>query len=218
MSLFLCCCVSGQSVKIYAKVANASGALLDGQTVMASLSNAKGAPRVAVPPNAVALDSRGTYVWVVGAGGKAEQRRVVRGRLQGGRQIVASGLRVGETIVLDGVHRVADDLEVEVMPLARGGCLFYFQFYILLVGLSLIYNGLFASETVAGAGDIQCDGGFDERMTFHLKACAVVGALLTIPPKAIFVEDVSINLIPVVVNMPKQLLPLLVCRRQDEIL
>ena len=101
------------SVKIYAKVANASGALLDGQTVMASLSNTKGAPRVAVPPNAVALDSRGTYVWVVGAGGKAEQRRVVRGRLQGGRQIVASGLRVGETIVLDGVHRVAEGDEIK---------------------------------------------------------------------------------------------------------
>ena len=101
------------SVKVYARVANADGALLDGQTVMATLSNAKGALRVAVPPNAVALDSRGAYVWVVGEDGKASQRRVVRGRLQADRQLLSSGLRDGERIVLDGVHRVKEGDEIE---------------------------------------------------------------------------------------------------------
>lgn len=101
------------SVKVYARVANADGALLDGQTVMATLSNAKGALRVAVPPNAVALDSRGAYVWVVSEDGKASQRRVVRGRQQSDRQLLSSGLRAGERIVLDGVHRVKEGDEIE---------------------------------------------------------------------------------------------------------
>ena len=94
------------SVKVYALVDNASGALLAGQTVMATLSSANGSMRAAVPPNAVALDARGAYVWVLGADGAAQMRRVTRGRLQGGRQLVSSGLAAGERIVLDGVHRV----------------------------------------------------------------------------------------------------------------
>ena len=94
------------SVKVYALVDNASGALLAGQTVMATLSAARGVPVPAVPPNAVALDARGAYVWVLGADGAAQMRRVTRGRLQGGRQLVSSGLAAGERIVLDGVHRV----------------------------------------------------------------------------------------------------------------
>ncbi|MBQ3340441.1 MAG: discoidin domain-containing protein [Kiritimatiellae bacterium] len=75
------------SVKVYALVDNASGALLAGQTVMATLSAARGVPVPAVPPNAVALDARGAYVWVLGADGAAQMRRVTRGRLQGGRQM-----------------------------------------------------------------------------------------------------------------------------------
>ena len=95
------------SVKVFALVENERGALLSGQTVMATLSSAKGVLRATVPPNAVALDERGTYVWVV-EGGRAVRRAVVRGQLQGGRQIVLSGLRPGERIVLDGVHRVKE--------------------------------------------------------------------------------------------------------------
>ena len=94
------------SVRIYAQVPNASGVLLAGQTVMARLTSEEGVRVAAVPPNAVALDARGTYVWAVGADGTVEQRRVVRGPLQGAFQLIRSGLKPGERIVLDGVHRV----------------------------------------------------------------------------------------------------------------
>lgn len=97
---------STDSVKVYANVPNGAGLLLAGQTVMARLTSEEGVRVAAVPPNAVALDARGTYVWVVGAGNVAEQRRVVRGALQDGRQLIRSGLKPGEWIVLDGVHRV----------------------------------------------------------------------------------------------------------------
>ena len=96
------------SVRIFALFENASGRLLAGQTAMATLRNAGGAKCAAVPPNAVALDSRGTYVWALDAGGAARMRRVVRGRMQGGMQLIASGLAPGERVVADGVHRVAE--------------------------------------------------------------------------------------------------------------
>ena len=94
------------SVTVFALVENGKGVLIDGQTVMVTLSNSKGSVRASVPPNAVALDARGAYVWVVGPKGEAEQRRVVRGSLRGGSQLIRSGLEVGESVVLDGVHRV----------------------------------------------------------------------------------------------------------------
>jgi RND family efflux transporter MFP subunit len=94
------------SVKVYASVPNASGVLLAGQTVMATLTSAEGVRSAAVPPNAVALDARGTYVWIVGKDGAVQRQRVVRGALQRGLQLIRSGLKRGERIVLDGVHRV----------------------------------------------------------------------------------------------------------------
>lgn len=94
------------SVKVFAGIPNAAGVLLAGQTVMACLTNADGTRCAAVPPNAVALDARGTFVWIVGVDGAVEQRRVVRGVLRNGKQLIRSGLRPGERIVLDGVHRV----------------------------------------------------------------------------------------------------------------
>ena len=101
------------SVRVFALVDNDGGELLAGQTVMATLANARGAMTPAVPPNAVAMDARGAYVWVVGEDGRARRRTVVRGRMQGRMQLVRSGLSVGERIVADGVHRVKEGDAVE---------------------------------------------------------------------------------------------------------
>lgn len=101
------------SVRVFALVDNGGGKLLAGQTVVATLANACGATVPAVPPNAVALDARGAYVWVVGADGVVRRRTVVRGRMQGRMQMVKSGLSVGERIVVDGVHRAKEGDVVE---------------------------------------------------------------------------------------------------------
>ncbi|MBO5643095.1 MAG: efflux RND transporter periplasmic adaptor subunit [Kiritimatiellae bacterium] len=97
---------STDSVKIYACIPNELGTLLAGQTVMARLTSTEGVRSAAVPPNAVALDAKGTYVWVLNSSNIVECRRVVRGPLQSGKQIIRHGLKRGEKIVLDGVHRV----------------------------------------------------------------------------------------------------------------
>ena len=100
------------TVAVHALIANPRGSLLGGQTVMATLKNAGGASRAAVPPNAIAQDIIGTYVWVLGKDGRARKRRVTRGALQDGLQLVKEGLAPGERIVADGVHRVAEGMEV----------------------------------------------------------------------------------------------------------
>lgn len=98
---------------VYALVDNPQGAFLGGQTVMVTLRRAQGILRAAVPPNAVAQDLRGHYVWVVGDGNRAERRDVVRGALRNGQIVILNGLRSGERIVTDGVHlvRAGDRIE-----------------------------------------------------------------------------------------------------------
>ena len=100
------------TVEVYALLDNPRGSFLGGQTVMVALENRKGAMCPAVPPNAIAQDLRGTYVWVVGRDGRAEQRRVTRGARRSGLQLVPEGLKAGERVVADGVHKVRDGVTV----------------------------------------------------------------------------------------------------------
>lgn len=100
------------TVDVYAVVENAKGVLKSGQTVAAILSSKRGVARAAVPPNAVAQDLQGAYVWVIGPDSKAAKRRVVRAGIHGNLQLLSSGVEPGERIVADGVHRVRDGREV----------------------------------------------------------------------------------------------------------
>ena len=100
------------TVDVYAVVENAKGVLKSGQTVVATLSASRGVVRAAVPPNAVAQDMQGAYVWAVGDDGRARKSRVVRVGLQDDVLLLSSGVKPGERIVADGVHKVREGEEV----------------------------------------------------------------------------------------------------------
>ena len=100
------------SIEVYALLENGKGKLSCGQTVMVTLSNTNGVLRASVPPNALVRDLQGAFVWVVGADGRASQRRIVCGVQQGDRLLVRSGLKIGERVVADGVHRVRAGMEI----------------------------------------------------------------------------------------------------------
>ena len=51
-------------------------------------------------------DQGGSYVYVVGADNKAERRNVQLGQTEPPEVSVLSGLKEGETIVVDGIQRV----------------------------------------------------------------------------------------------------------------
>ena len=95
------------TVRVYATFPNADYILKPYAAVGVTLRNKDGVKKCAVPPAAVMQDAEGACVWVVGKDGKAEKRRIVRGRLEGDVQFVESGLSVGERIVTDGTHKVS---------------------------------------------------------------------------------------------------------------
>ena len=95
------------TVRVYATFPNADYILKPYGAVGVTLRNKDGVKKCAVPPTAVMQDSEGACVWVVGKDGKAEKRRVVRGRLLGDVQFIESGLSAGERIVTDGTHKLS---------------------------------------------------------------------------------------------------------------
>jgi len=95
------------TVRVYATFPNADYILKPYAAVGVTLRCKDGVKKCAVPPSAVMQDSEGACVWVVGKDGRAEKRRIVRGRLLGDLQFVESGLAPGERIVTDGTHKVS---------------------------------------------------------------------------------------------------------------
>ena len=104
---------STDTLRVYVTFPNAERILKPGGTVGATLRNRAGVPKSAVPPSAVMQDVRGAYVWVLDGAGRAAKRRIARGRLAKDLQFVESGLAVGERVVVDGTHKVAEGDVVE---------------------------------------------------------------------------------------------------------
>ncbi|MDE1952714.1 MAG: efflux RND transporter periplasmic adaptor subunit [Betaproteobacteria bacterium] len=70
---------------------------------------------VVVPNTAVAVGAPGTYVYVIGAGDKVMLRKVTTGATDGDLTQIVSGLKPGERVVTDGLDRLRDGREVNVV-------------------------------------------------------------------------------------------------------
>ncbi len=104
------------TMRVYATFPNAERILRPGSTVGVVLRNKVGAVCAAVPPAAVMQDAEGASVWVVGADGRASRRRISGARLSGSDMLVASGVKEGEMVVADGVHKVEEGDVVKPAP------------------------------------------------------------------------------------------------------
>lgn len=93
------------SIHIYAKFANPDGVLLPGSTVQVFLSRRDGSTLPAVFPSAVMHDSRAAYVYVVDGENRVERRDVELGPLSHDAQLIKSGVKAGELVVVDGTHK-----------------------------------------------------------------------------------------------------------------
>ena len=94
------------TIQVFALFPNKNRILKSGGTVSVTLQSRKGVKKLAIPPSAVMQDMHGSCVWVVKKDRTVERRYVVRDVTEGDVQFVASGLKVGETVVADGVHKV----------------------------------------------------------------------------------------------------------------
>jgi len=69
-----------------------------------------------VPQAAILRDSKGPYVYVVGADGKVAQKRISADSQRGGSMIVMSGIADGDQIVVSGVQKVRPDAQAKASP------------------------------------------------------------------------------------------------------
>ena len=102
------------SIMLKAEFINDGEILWPGQyvDVEAILSTVKGA--VVIPSKAVQTGQQGTFVFVVDAQQKAGLRKVVLGQAYEENAVVQDGLKVGETVVVDGQVRLGDGTPVNV--------------------------------------------------------------------------------------------------------
>ena len=102
------------TVQINMLIDNPDRVLLAGNVVTISLARKSGKMLPAVKLSAVMYDSNGAYVYVVDSDKKAVKRSVVLGNMLPDKQFVVSGLKKGELIITDGMHKIMPGQEVIV--------------------------------------------------------------------------------------------------------
>ena len=90
--------------------------LVDGEFVTVMLEGVEPIQALTIPRSSVLSDQGGSYVWVVGAGDKVERRDVTLGQSTPESAVISSGLKEGETVVVDGVQRVRPGAVVAPTP------------------------------------------------------------------------------------------------------
>src|SRR6185436_9027258 len=90
--------------------------LTDGEFVTVLLEGVQPIEVLAVPRSAVLSDQQGDYVLAVGAGDKAEQRRIKLGQSTPTIASVISGLAAGDKVIVEGLERVRPGQAVSPGP------------------------------------------------------------------------------------------------------
>jgi membrane fusion protein (multidrug efflux system) len=80
--------------------------LIDGMFVTVLVEGIEPVQALAIPRSAILSDQQGSYVYVVNDRNVAEQRRVTLGQSTPTVAVIASGLKEGEKVVVDGIQRV----------------------------------------------------------------------------------------------------------------
>ena len=87
--------------------------LVPGQYVKVTLQVSRLQKRIMVKQMAILREQLGTFVYVVDAKNKIERRKIVTGMKNGDYQVVVSGLKAGERIVVDGLQKAGNGDEVK---------------------------------------------------------------------------------------------------------
>ena len=97
---------------------NASRELVPNSYVKVFMETPGTAHSVVLPQEAIMTDQKGEYVYVVSDKGVAQQRYVNLGDSVDGNRIVNSGVKAGETVVIQGLQRVRPGQTVKVAKTA----------------------------------------------------------------------------------------------------
>ena len=99
------------TVKIRGYFHNPDLKLIPGSLVSVFISRKLG-KITAVPTEAVLSDGKDIYVFVLDKNNVVSRRNVVLGELNNGMQLITSGLKEGEVIVIDGTHKARPGVKV----------------------------------------------------------------------------------------------------------
>jgi multidrug efflux system membrane fusion protein len=103
---------TSDTIRLKAEFANRDRQLWPGAFVDITLRLAVEQKAVVIPSAAVLPGQQGPYVYVVTAQGTAESRPVVVGWTEGRESVIQSGLKPGETVVIDGQLRLTPGARV----------------------------------------------------------------------------------------------------------
>lgn len=95
---------------------NPERTLLPGQFVKVRFLGAVRTGAILVPQRAVQQGAKGPVVYVVGEGDKVEVRDILAAAWHGNQWLVEEGLKAGERVVVEGMHRLMPGAPVKPMP------------------------------------------------------------------------------------------------------
>jgi membrane fusion protein (multidrug efflux system) len=105
------------TVTLRARIPNPQGELLPGMFVQALFTQGVQANAFLVPQAAVQRDIGGdAFVWIVGAGNKAERRKVVTTRTYGANWVVTAGLSGGDKVITQGTNNLKSGGPIKPVP------------------------------------------------------------------------------------------------------
>lgn len=105
------------TVTLRASFPNPQGILLPGMFVRATFVQAIDTQAFLVPQQAISRNPKGeATLFVVGAGNKAEQRRVTTDRTQGAFWVVTAGLKQGDRVITQGIANLRPNADIRPVP------------------------------------------------------------------------------------------------------
>jgi membrane fusion protein (multidrug efflux system) len=108
-------------VTLRAEFPNAEGNLLPGMYVRVRIEQATQQNGLTVPQRSIVRTADGKpQVFVIGTDGTAQARDITLGAATGSEWVVTSGLKDGETVVVDGVQKVQPGAKVTAEPWNSG--------------------------------------------------------------------------------------------------
>lgn len=102
------------TIKLQALFENAGKLLVDGMYVKVRLELADPVQHVVIPLQAVQEDQQGKFVYVVTPANKVERRNIRVGESFGDKIVVYEGVSVGENVIVQGIQKVRNGIEVKV--------------------------------------------------------------------------------------------------------
>lgn len=103
------------TIKLKARFDNKEGLLFPNQFVNARMQVATQEKAIVIPAAALQMGSEGHFVWVVSTDNKVSKKAVTPGQQSSLSVVIDSGLAAGERVVTDGIDRLTDGAQVEVV-------------------------------------------------------------------------------------------------------